>query len=209
MSNPIHHSSDEEASYSEYEIPEAFVCPLTLEIMKDPLMDRRGINFERKAIVEWLNRGNHTCPLTREPLSYSKLIPNAALRLKIKRWKQEHGLLLEPSASKSSSTAIKEDYGSEKYPEFLCMIEAPANSMMEVRLNHQIISSLLVNANRQIVQRPTTPTGTTAIRQTGNRRFMMRRTYNQTLSPASRRRSLISVLDSALSAVRRSPAVEG
>jgi hypothetical protein len=205
MSNPIDYSSDEEASCSEHEIPEAFVCPLTLEIMKDPLMDRRGMNFERKAIVEWLNRGNHTCPLTREPLSYSKLIPNAALRMKMKRWKQEHGLL-EPSGSKSTSSAIKEDYGSEKHPEFLCMIEAPANSMMDVRWNNQIISSLLVNADRQIVQRPTTPT-TAATRQTGNRRFMMRRTDNQTMSPASRRRSLVSVLDSALSAVRRSPAV--
>lgn len=73
------------------EIPESFFCPMTLEIMEDPVMTRLGSNFERKAIIEWINRGNITCPLTRQPLSYSKLIPNSALRKQIEEWKQAHG----------------------------------------------------------------------------------------------------------------------
>jgi hypothetical protein len=73
-------------------IPESFICPLTLEIYRDPLMLRCGkINFERKAIVEWLDRGNDSCPLTRQPLSYSLLVPNAKLRVEVEEWKRKHG----------------------------------------------------------------------------------------------------------------------
>ena len=81
--------------------PSNFICPLTLEIMSDPLMTcKNHLNFERSAIVEWLNRGNTTCPLTREPLSYSKLVPNAALRLQIEQWKRDHGIPVERLKSK-------------------------------------------------------------------------------------------------------------
>ena len=81
--------------------PSNFICPLTLEIMSDPLMTcKNHLNFERSAIVEWLNRGNTTCPLTREPLSYGKLVPNAALRLQIEQWKRDHGIPVEKLKSK-------------------------------------------------------------------------------------------------------------
>lgn len=96
-------SSDDEEEEEEQPDP-SFICPLTLEVMRDPLMDRKGLNFERHAIVEWLNRGNATCPLTREPLSYSKLVPNAALRLKIEQWKKDHSIpLCEPKGEDKSS----------------------------------------------------------------------------------------------------------
>ena len=36
------------------EIPDRFFCPLTLEVMQDPVVTRFGNNFERKAIVEWI-----------------------------------------------------------------------------------------------------------------------------------------------------------
>ena len=73
-------------------VPTKFVCPLTLELMTDPLMSKYGHNFSRDAILEWLGTGNDTCPLTRKPLAPSNLIPNASLRLEIRSWQRDNGL---------------------------------------------------------------------------------------------------------------------
>mmetsp|Transcript_9157 Transcript_9157/g.16393 ORF Transcript_9157/g.16393 Transcript_9157/m.16393 type:complete len:159 (+) Transcript_9157:47-523(+) len=77
------------------QIPSEYVCPLTLEVFRDPLMSKYGHNFERKAILEWLGEGNQECPLTRNPLSPSMLIPNAALRLKVRSWQEENNLKIQ------------------------------------------------------------------------------------------------------------------
>lgn len=60
-------------------IPQAFICPLTLNVMMDPVMDVDGNSYERLAIVEWLAR-NGTSPVTRNPLRKNHLVPNRALR---------------------------------------------------------------------------------------------------------------------------------
>lgn len=59
--------------------PKAFVCPLTHEVMKDPVVDPEGTSYEREAIEEWLGR-NATSPMTRNPLQVKDLVPNRALR---------------------------------------------------------------------------------------------------------------------------------
>ena len=109
----------------EEDIPDEFICPLTLEIFNDPLMDRRGINFERTAIVEWLNRGHTTCPLTREPMGYRSLIPNANLRTRVEHWKREHGYPVDTSIYDVDK--VREDM------EIVGMIEAPKDSDLEIR----------------------------------------------------------------------------
>ncbi len=40
-----------------------FVCPLTLEILREPVNTIYGHKFERKAILGWL-QDHSTCPLT-------------------------------------------------------------------------------------------------------------------------------------------------
>jgi hypothetical protein len=57
----------------------AFTCPISLEIMVDPVITKQGYSFERTAILNWL-RTNKTCPLTREPLEQKDLVPNLALK---------------------------------------------------------------------------------------------------------------------------------
>ena len=77
---------------ADVQIPSKFVCPLTLELMTDPLMSKYGHHFNRNAILEWLGNGNTTCPLTRKPLMPSNLIPNGNLRLEIRSWQRQNGL---------------------------------------------------------------------------------------------------------------------
>ena len=74
-----------------YGVPHEFICPLTLEIMINPLMDRSGRSYERAAILEWITKMNSTCPITRRPLSVKDLLPNNKLRKEILQWREENG----------------------------------------------------------------------------------------------------------------------
>ena len=77
-------------SIMDSEIPDIFVCPLTMDLMKDPLYSKYGHNFERNAILLWLAKEN-TCPITRQPLFPSMLIPDNSLQVKLKAWKVARG----------------------------------------------------------------------------------------------------------------------
>ena len=59
--------------------PRGFFCPLTLEVMCDPVLDMEGHTYERSAILEWL-KDHHTSPMSRQLLSETMLRPNIALR---------------------------------------------------------------------------------------------------------------------------------
>jgi hypothetical protein len=117
-----------ETSVGSDDVPDEFVCPLTFEVFDDPLMTRAGHNFERKAIVAWIMTGHVTCPLTRQPLSYRQLIPNANLRLRVERWKREHGY------------EVRADLESERRKErqFMFLVEPPPNSELEARWNRNL-----------------------------------------------------------------------
>ena len=68
------------------DVPDAFICPITTEIMICPVMTKTGQSFDREAILEWLTHHSNTCPLTRTPLNASNLVPNHALRFRIEVW---------------------------------------------------------------------------------------------------------------------------
>lgn len=61
--------------------PDDFRCPISLELMTDPVILPSGHTFERRSIQRWLDGGHLTCPVTNLPLPPSPpLIPNHALR---------------------------------------------------------------------------------------------------------------------------------
>jgi hypothetical protein len=64
-------------------IPEEFICPITLEIMVDPVLCEDGHTYERKSIERLTNS---ISPLTRQPIDKRKLIPNRALKECIQRF---------------------------------------------------------------------------------------------------------------------------
>ena len=64
-------------------IPEDLVCPISHELMVDPVLAADGHAYERSAIEQWLTR-SHTSPLTGEPLPSATLLPchaSAILRM--------------------------------------------------------------------------------------------------------------------------------
>ena len=56
-----------------------FVCPITAEIMTDPVCTLDGFTYERTAITEWL-RTNDSSPATGAKLESKTLIPNITVR---------------------------------------------------------------------------------------------------------------------------------
>lgn len=72
----------------EIDVPPFFLCPISLEIMKDPVTVSTGITYDRESIEKWLFSGkNNTCPATKQVLSAdSDLTPNHTLRRLIQAW---------------------------------------------------------------------------------------------------------------------------
>ncbi|KAL4283528.1 hypothetical protein GQ457_16G007840 [Hibiscus cannabinus] len=72
----------------EIEIPQYFICPISLQIMKDPVTAVTGITYDRESIEKWLKTANgFTCPVTKQVLpSGSDLTPNHTLRRLIQAW---------------------------------------------------------------------------------------------------------------------------
>ena len=66
-------------------IPDGFLCPITQDIMKDPVILADGHSYERKAITDWLSRSNRS-PLTNEVISTSIMIDNRALKAAIETY---------------------------------------------------------------------------------------------------------------------------
>ncbi|XP_061376007.1 E3 ubiquitin-protein ligase PUB23-like [Gastrolobium bilobum] len=72
----------------EIEVPQYFICPISLQIMKDPVTAITGITYDRDSIEHWLfSNKNTTCPVTKQPLPRdSDLTPNHTLRRLIQAW---------------------------------------------------------------------------------------------------------------------------
>jgi len=65
-----------------YRGTEAFLCPITREIMVDPVICTDGHTYERQAIEQWF-RSHSRSPKTNQHLTSRMLIPNHALRMTI------------------------------------------------------------------------------------------------------------------------------
>ncbi|KAH9308456.1 hypothetical protein KI387_036367, partial [Taxus chinensis] len=102
ISSPLT-ESEEDISQTSFEVhssgkstpqrrpPKDFVCPITGQLFTDPVTLETGQTYERQAIQEWLDRGNTTCPITRQTLG-STALPNTNILLKrlIGSWKEQN-----------------------------------------------------------------------------------------------------------------------
>ena len=77
---------------SDVSIPADFRCPISLGLMRDPVVVSSGQTYDRDSINGWINSGHATCPKTAQPLSHSLLVPNRALRNIIHLWCRENGI---------------------------------------------------------------------------------------------------------------------
>lgn len=87
-------------SSSPVSIPADFCCPLSLELMTDPVIVASGQTYERIFIKNWIDLGLHVCPKTRQTLVHTNLIPNYTVKALIANWCETNNVKLsDPSRS--------------------------------------------------------------------------------------------------------------
>uniref|UniRef100_A0A803L7K9 RING-type E3 ubiquitin transferase n=1 Tax=Chenopodium quinoa TaxID=63459 RepID=A0A803L7K9_CHEQI len=93
MSNRLSRSMTEVDTHME-PMYKSFICPLTNQVMDDPVTISSGLKYERRAITEYFKKfGNSEevdCPITREKLQSRAMSPNIALRNIVHEWKDRN-----------------------------------------------------------------------------------------------------------------------
>ncbi|XP_052153603.1 E3 ubiquitin-protein ligase PUB23-like [Oryza glaberrima] len=78
------------------EVPSYFVCPISLEIMRDPVTLSTGITYDRESIERWVFTDGHgECPVTKQrlaPADGREPTPNHTLRRLIQGWCAVHAV---------------------------------------------------------------------------------------------------------------------
>ncbi|XP_049389716.1 U-box domain-containing protein 21-like [Solanum stenotomum] len=80
-------------------VPSHFKCPISLDLMKDPVTLSTGITYDRVSIETWIENGNQTCPITKKVVKTLEPIPNHTMRKMIQEW-----------------CVVNKDYGIERIP---------------------------------------------------------------------------------------------
>ncbi|CAJ2642806.1 unnamed protein product [Trifolium pratense] len=108
-------------------IYDAFVCPLTKQVMRDPVTSENGQTFEREAIEKWFKECRESgrklvCPLTLRELKSTELNPSMALRNTIEEWTARNEAAQLDMARRSLNTGSpeKETLQALRYVQHIC-----------------------------------------------------------------------------------------
>ncbi|GLT84823.1 hypothetical protein SLE2022_030350 [Rubroshorea leprosula] len=88
---------------------QSFYCPITRDVMMDPVETSSGQTFERSAIEKWFAEGNNLCPLTMTPLDTSVLRPNKKLRQSIEEWRDRNTMITIASMKEKLMSGEEEE----------------------------------------------------------------------------------------------------
>ena len=73
-------------------IPEEFICPLSREIMSDPVTIDDNNNYERKAIMEWFESNGSISPINHNRINKNIIVPNLDLKNRIEEFKKKYAI---------------------------------------------------------------------------------------------------------------------
>ncbi|XVF44024.1 hypothetical protein PTKIN_Ptkin02bG0086900 [Pterospermum kingtungense] len=76
-------------------------CPISLEMMSDPVTLSTGHTYDRCSILKWFSSGNATCPKTGKKLSNTELVSNLVLKGVIQQYCAENGVANSVSSRKN------------------------------------------------------------------------------------------------------------
>ncbi|KAI3426787.1 RING-type E3 ubiquitin transferase [Psidium guajava] len=74
--------------------PEELRCPISLQLMYDPVIISSGQTYERICIEKWFSDGHNTCPKTQQKLSHLCLTPNYCVKGLVASWCDQNGVLV-------------------------------------------------------------------------------------------------------------------
>ena len=100
---------------------ETMTCPITQQIMKNPVIGSDGNTYEREAITQWLSQKN-TSPLTNEVMFASSLKVNPAIQHLVDQYAA--GNLTSLVKEDSTKDSTKDDTESNSKPQYIPSIES-------------------------------------------------------------------------------------
>eukprot|EP00656_Telonema_subtile_P038121 TRINITY_DN4271_c0_g1_i2.p2 TRINITY_DN4271_c0_g1~~TRINITY_DN4271_c0_g1_i2.p2 ORF type:complete len:136 (-),score=15.04 TRINITY_DN4271_c0_g1_i2:383-790(-) len=77
-------SEDDSPRTTRLELRERVSCPITRDVMQEPVLTSDGFTYECQAIIAW-TRQHPTSPMTREPLDMAGKLPLMSEDLEAKR----------------------------------------------------------------------------------------------------------------------------
>jgi len=95
--------------------PPYFRCPLSLELMLDPVIVASGQTYERQSIQKWLDHGLTVCPKTRQRLTHTNLIPNYTVKAMIATWCEENNTNRSSNSEHNTGNAFEEQKGDNSF----------------------------------------------------------------------------------------------
>ncbi|KAK8522573.1 hypothetical protein V6N13_115537 [Hibiscus sabdariffa] len=81
--------------------PEELRCPISLQLMYEPVVIASGQTYERICIEKWFRDGHDTCPKTQQKLPHLALTPNYCVKGLIASWCEQNGVPI-PDAPQES-----------------------------------------------------------------------------------------------------------
>ncbi|CDP07279.1 unnamed protein product [Coffea canephora] len=128
-------------------IYDAFLCPLTKQVMRDPVTLENGQTFEREAIEKWFKQCKESgrrlvCPLTQRELRSTELNPSIALRNTIEEWNaRNEAVQLDMARRSLTSGSLEQDIlQALKFIQYLCQ---KSRSNKHVIRNEEMIPMII------------------------------------------------------------------
>ncbi|KAI3495091.1 hypothetical protein L1887_37240 [Cichorium endivia] len=116
---------------SEIEFPQDFRCPISRELMKEPVIISTGVTYERKNIEKWFfSYKKKTCPTTMQSIENFGVTPNHTLKRLIRVWQNNHSP--SPSSSCSPSPSPSSPLPSFKRDEMVSLLKTLGSNPFKV-----------------------------------------------------------------------------
>ncbi|KAI3516029.1 hypothetical protein L1887_14938 [Cichorium endivia] len=74
--------------------PEELRCPISLQLMYDPVIIASGQTYERICIEKWFSDGHDTCPKSQQQLGHLGLTPNYCVKGLVASWCEQNGVMV-------------------------------------------------------------------------------------------------------------------
>ena len=104
--------------------PDHFLCPISKELMRDPVTIFSGVTYDRKSIEKWFfTYKKKTCPATMQQVSDFSITPNHTLKRLILSW-QNANTITTMSSSSSSDPSSSSKCGEEEMADLLNAVDS-------------------------------------------------------------------------------------
>ncbi|KAF8046126.1 hypothetical protein N665_4007s0001, partial [Sinapis alba] len=120
-------------------------CPISLEIMNDPVVLETGHTYDRSSIEKWFSAGNITCPTTGKNLESTVLVGNVSVKQLIQSYfKQESDD--NKSQKKKKKTSVPESLAAEEAGKLIAnflageLINGDAKEMVKALVEIRILT---------------------------------------------------------------------